>query len=132
MDLNDLEVKSDTTVVRLYHPITNTPLTNDDGSDMTITIHGKYSKRYRKIQQQQQNARLKRAERGGKMKLTAEEILADRMDLTCGCVDAWNIQLGGSVPELNQESVRNIFERFPWMREQIEIEMEETQAFLSA
>lgn len=132
MDLNSLEVKSDTTVVRLYHPSKNVPLQNDDGSDMTITIHGKYSKRYREIQQEQQNARLKRAERGGKMKLTAEEILADRLDLTVGCVDSWNIQLDGAVPEVNPNTVRSIFQRFPWMREQIEVEMEDTQAFLSA
>lgn len=132
MDLNKLEVKSDASTVRIYHPTTNIPLKNDDGSDMTITVHGKYSKRYREIQQEQQNARLKRAERGGKMKLTAEEILEDRLDLTCGCVDSWNIQLDGAVPELTKESVRTIFQRFPWMREQIEIEMEDTQAFLTA
>ena len=131
MDLNSLEVKSDTSVVKLYHPIHNTAMLNDDGSEMTITVHGKYSKRYREIQQNQQNARLKRAERGGKMKLTAEEILADRLDLTVGCVDSWNIQLDGSVPECTPANVRSIFQRFPWMRENIEIEMEDTQAFLS-
>lgn len=132
MDLNSLEVKSETTVVQLYHPAHNTPMVNDDGSNMTITIHGKYSDRYRKIQQSQQNARLKRAERGGKMKLTAEEILADRLDLTVGCVESWNIQLDGSVPDCTSVNVRSIFQRFPWMRETIEIEMEDTQAFLTA
>jgi hypothetical protein len=131
MDLNSLEVKSETTTIHLHHPKTHVLLVNDDGSDMTITVHGKYSKRYRQIQQEQQNARLKRAERGGKMKLTAEEILADRHDLIVGCVESWNIQLDGKVPELSNESVRNIFERFPWMREEIENEMESTDAFLS-
>jgi hypothetical protein len=132
MDLKSLEVKSETTTITLYHPVDNVPIKNDDGTDMTVTIHGKYSAKYREIQQNQQNARLKRAERGGKMKLTAAELLADRMDLTVGCVDSWSIQLDGSVPDCNTENVRAIFVRFPWMREQIEAEMEDTQAFLSS
>lgn len=132
MDLKSLEVKSDTTTIVLYHPVDNVPIKNDDGTEMTVTIHGKYSAKYREIQQSQQNARLKRAERGGKMKLTAAELLADRMDLTVGCVDSWTIQLDGSTPECSPSNVRSVFERFPWMREQIEAEMEDTQAFLSA
>jgi len=132
MDLNALEVKSETAVVALYHPTENIELKNDDGSSMTVTVCGKYSKRYRVIQQNQQNARLKRAERGGKMKLSAAEIVADRLELVVSCVDSWNIQLDGVFPECTPENIRSIFERFPWMREQIEVEMEDSQAFLKS
>jgi len=132
MDLISLEVKSDTTTIVLYHPVDNVPIKNDDDTEMTVTIHGKYSAKYREIQQSQQNARLKRAERGGKMKLTAAELLADRLDLTVGCVDSWTIQLNGTTPDCTPEAIRTIFTRFPWMREQIEAEMEDTQAFLTA
>ena len=99
MDLNSLEVKKETATIALFHPTENTPLTNDDGTPMSVTVYGKYSRKYREIQQSQQNARLKRAERGGKMKLSASEIVADRLDLIVGCVESWNIQLDGEYPD---------------------------------
>lgn len=131
MDLNSLEVKNDVATIAIYHPTENTIIKNDDGTDMTISVYGKYSRRYREIQQNQQNARLKRAERSNKLKLTASEIIADRLELTVGCVESWNIQLDGSVPPCTPDNIRSVFERFPWIREQIETEMEETQAFLN-
>lgn len=132
MDLNSLEVKSEHATITLFHPTENVALSNDDGTPMTVTVCGKYSRKYREIQQNQQNARLKRAERGGKMKLSAAEIVADRLDLVVGCVESWHIQLDGEYPDCSPALVRSVFERFPWMREQIEVEMEDSQAFLSA
>jgi hypothetical protein len=46
MDLMDLKPKSDTIEVILKHPNTLEPLTNDDGSEMTVTVHAQHSKEY--------------------------------------------------------------------------------------
>ena len=131
MDLMNIGTTKDTTDVTLYNPVNSEILKNEDGSEMTITVHGPYSKKYKSISHAQQNRRLQKAQRtGGKLNLTAEEIEAAGLDLLVKCVDGWNITLGGEQPACTEAKVREVFETLPWVREQVDAALGDTQAFL--
>ena len=131
MDLMNIGTTKETTDVTLYNPVNSEILTNEDNSEMTITIHGPYSKKYKTISHAQQNRRLMKAQRtGGKLNLTAEEIEASALDLLVKCVDGWNITLSGEMPECKEAKVREVFEALPWVREQVDAALGDAQAFL--
>lgn len=131
MDLLNIGKTKETTEVNLYNPVTSEVLTNEDGSEMTITVHGPYSKKYKAISHAQQNRRLQKAQRtGGKLNLSAEEIEAAALDLMVKCVEDWNITLGGEQPKCTEAAVRDLFTTLPWVREQVDAALGDAQAFL--
>lgn len=131
MSLLSIGKTKDTTDVLLYHPDNGEALLNDDGSQMSITIYGPYSKRYKQISHEQQNRRLTKAQRsGGKLNLTAEEIEASSLEILIKCVVDWNVTLTEGVEEFSEEKVRYIFEARPWVREQVDAAFGDTRAFL--
>lgn len=131
MGLKDIGTVKETTDVLLYHPATSEPLMNEDGTQMSVTIHGPYSPVYKKINHDQQNRRLMKAQRtGGKLNLTAEEIEASSMDLLVKCVADWNITLDKKPEPFSQEMVREVFTNYPWVREQVDSAFADTRAFL--
>ena len=131
MDLMNIGTTKETTDVILYNPINSEILVNDDKSEMTITIHGPYSKKYKSISHAQQNRRLMKAQRtGGKLNLTAEELESSALDLLVKCVDGWSITLSGEKPECKEAKVREVFEALPWVREQVDAALGDAQAFL--
>jgi len=131
MDLLNIGKTKETTDVTLYNPVTSEVLTNEDGSEMTVTVHGPYSKKYKSIAHAQQNRRLQKAQRtGGKLNLSAEEIEASGLDLLVKSVESWNITLGGEKPECTEAKVREVFTDLPWVREQVDAAVGDAQAFL--
>ena len=131
MDLMNIGTTKETTDVVLYNPVNSEILLNDDNSEMTITVHGPYSSKYKAISHNQQNRRLMKAQRtGGKLNLTAEEIESSALDLLVKCVDGWNITLGGETPDCTEAKVREVFEALPWVREQVDAALGDAQAFL--
>lgn len=131
MDLMNIGTTKETTDVVLYNPVNSEILTNEDGSEMTITVCGPYSKKYKSISHAQQNRRLMKAQRtGGKLNLTAEEIEASALDLLVKCIESWNITVGGKQPDCKEAKVRELFEQLPWVREQVDAALGDTQAFL--
>ena len=130
MDLLDIGKAKDTSEVTLYHPVTSEVLTNKDNSPMTVTVHGPYSKKYKSIAHSQQNRRLAKAQRGGKMVLSAEEIESSAMELLVQCVSDWNITLGGEKPKCVEAKVREVFTQMPWVKDQVDAALGDTQAFL--
>jgi hypothetical protein len=131
MDLMNIGTTKETTDVTLYNPVNSEILTNEDRSEMTITVYGPYSKKYKTISHAQQNRRLMKAQRtGGKLNLTAEEIEASALDLMVKCVSGWNITLGGEQPDCTEAKVREVFEALPWVREQVDAALGDAQAFL--
>ena len=130
-DLLSIGKTKETTNVVLYNPVNSEILTNEDGSEMTITIHGPYSKRYKSISHAQQNRRLQKAQRtGGKLNLSAEEIESSALDLLVKCVEDWTITLGGEQPACTETKVREVFTDLPWVREQVDAALGDAQAFL--
>jgi len=131
MDLMNIGTTKETTDVVLYNPVTSEILCNEDGSEMTITVYGPYSQKYKSISHAQQNRRLQKAQRtGGRLSLTAEELEASALDLLVKCVESWSITLGGEQPVCSEGKVRDLFEKLPWVREQVESAIGDAQAFL--
>lgn len=133
MSLKDIGTFKEAIDVELMHPITGEPLLNADKSQMTITVHGPYSKLYKKIMHDQQNRRLMKAQRtGGKLNLTAEEIEAASLDLLVKCTTDWNVTLeGDDKTKYSHEAVRETYLELPWVREQVETVLADTRAFLA-
>jgi hypothetical protein len=131
MSLLSVGKTKDTTDVLLYHPVSGDALLNEDGTQMSITIHGPYSARYKKISHDQQNRRLIKAQRsGGKLNLTAEEIEASSMEILVKCVDGWNVTLDKGLEKFSEEKVREVFTTLPWVREQVDAAFGDARAFL--
>jgi hypothetical protein len=131
MGLNSIGKIKETTEVELLHPATGEVLLNDDGSPMTITVHGPYSSTYKAINHAQQNKRLMKAQRtGGKMNLTAEEIESSALDLLVKCTEAWNLTLDTEPEEFSQDKARQVYLDHPWVREQVDAVFGDTRAFL--
>lgn len=129
--LNAIGKVKETTDVMLTHPVTGDPIYNADGSQMSITIHGPYSKRYKQISHEQQNRRLIKAQRsGGKMNLTAEDLESSALDLLVKCVEGWNVSLGAKPEAFTGEAVVKVFTEMPWVREQVDAAFGDTKAFL--
>jgi len=131
MGLNDIGKVKETTDVELTHPATGETLLNDDGTAMTITVHGPYSSTYKSVSHNQQNKRLMKAQRtGGKLNLSAEEIEASSLDLLVKCTESWNISLGDEKEEFSQDKARQVYLEHPWVREQVDAVFGDTRAFL--
>lgn len=130
MDLMSIGHVKDTTEVELRNPLTDEPLVNDDGSAMTITVHGPYSKTYKRVSHEQQNRRLNKAARGGRVNLNAAEFEAGTLELLLKCIEKWNITVDGQRPGYDESFARQLFEKLPWIREQIEVVFTDSKAFL--
>ena len=132
MDLSTYEVVSETSRVELYNIVNNTPIFVDDEKTvvMFVEVHGLYSKQYRRLQDAQQNVRLKRSRVGKRNSITSEELEEDRLQLIVDCIESWNIVLDGVTPVTTPVSIRAVFKRLPWLRIQIEAGMEDEQGFL--
>ena len=131
MGLNDIGKVKETTDVELVHPATGETLLNDDGTPMTITVHGPYSSVYKSISHNQQNKRLMKAQRtGGKLNLTAEEIEASSLELLVKCTEGWSLTLDKEPEDFSQDKVRQVYTDHPWVREQVDAVFGDTRAFL--
>jgi len=131
--LDSIGVPSETGVVYLYHPVTDEPLYVDDAKSdaMWIEVYGLDSDHYKKVQNNQTNRRLQKAQRsGGRASITAEQQEAMNLDLMAKCVKSWNIVLGGDQPECNEENARSLFQIYPWVRDQVWDFMHDRKAFL--
>lgn len=122
MSLRDVGTVKDTTTISLYHPATGKTLENADGTPMTITLHGPYSDRYKKILREQQQRRLSDVPRAARAATTvdSEELEAMTRELIARCIEDWKITLEGdeTVP-FSLEAVDSIFTEFPWVRDQV-------------
>jgi len=134
VDLSSLDVASGSNQgreVEILHPVKRVPLISDDGEKITITIIGKYSDEYQKHQRAVQNRRL--AQRGGRGKITSEEIEAETIELIARCIKSWkNITLDGKMLECSYANAVKILSdsRLAWIREQLDEEINETGNFI--
>lgn len=129
MDLGKI-VQKNVVEVELHLP-NGTALVNDDGTPMTITVHGLYSEKYRSVIERQQSERLKRAQRmGGKPNIDPKELRDSRTSLIVECTDSWNITLNKKCPECTPQNIRMVYETYPFIRDVVSDALEEPQAFL--
>jgi hypothetical protein len=132
MDLMDLKPKSDTIEVILRHPNTLEPLTNDDGSEMTVTVHAQHSKEYRGAVHDQQDRRIAKLQKTSNNKYTSAELETDTIDLLGKVTKGWDITYGGDKPKLTAAKAKEVYSEVFWLRSQIEEALSESLDFTGA
>ncbi len=130
MDLNDLTPSSDVIKVTLKHPNTGKSVKNDDGTDMTITLHAPHSKPYKAALHQQTNKQLKKAKGSKKIEVTAEELELSTLEILVKATKEWNITYKGKVPPISDAT--EVYEKVFWIKDQIEEELNSTLDFTKA
>ncbi len=104
--------------VQIYHPGTN--------EDLGITIHvlGKDSDEFIKVSRAQSKKRLAKMTKGGfrnTSTVPVEEIDQDAIALLAACTKSWKgVIVDGKAVECTPENVAMIYERFPWIKEQVD------------
>lgn len=116
--------------VRIYHPGTNEDL------DITINVLGKDSDEFQKISRAQHKKRMAKTLKGGfrnNATIPVEEIEQDGLELLASCTKAWTgVILDGEQLECNKENAIIIYERFPWIKEQVDIAIGDRANFIKS
>lgn len=119
--------------LELTHPITGAVLTDEKtGEAVSIKLIGADSKEYQSLTHKAQTKRLnKRLSRGGVVKMTAEELDADALELLVHCTKGWkHVLVDGKELVFNETNARQLYTRFPWIRDQVSDFVQERANFL--
>lgn len=130
MDLSNLIPTDDTIVVTLKHPITDEPLTQDDGKEMTITVYAPHSAQYKAVVHEQTNKRIQKAAKGKKITFTAEDIESATLELMAKTTKEWAIQLNGKSPKFSYDEAVVLYSKLPWLKAQVLEAQEDYNSFL--
>lgn len=130
MDLSKLIPTDDTITVSLKHPITDEPLTKDDGKEMTITVYAPHSAQYKAAVHEQTNKRIQKAAKGKKVTFTAEDIESATLELLAKTTKEWSIQLNGKSPKFSVDEAFDLYAKLPWLKNQVVEAQEDYSAFL--
>jgi hypothetical protein len=132
MDLMDLKPTSDTVDVLLKHPTTFEPLTNEDGSNMVITVYAPHSKDYKSAMHEQTNKRLKQSQAKKKVDFTSEDLEESTLSLLANVTKSWKITYGGVKPQLTVPKAKEVYAEVFWIKDQIEEAVADSLDFTKA
>lgn len=130
MDLLQEAAVKDKIDVELKKPGTDETIMNDDGTPMTVTVYGPYSKTYRRISFENQNKHLARFRKGDESELSVEELDEMMFNLVVKCVADWNITAAGEKPKCTEKKVRDILDKLPPIKDQVQAAINDTKSFL--
>ena len=120
MDIANFLPKTDTVDVEIKNPIDNTPLTNADGSVMTITVYLPHSKAYKEVKHEQTNRRIQAAQKKGGKPVTAQEIEAELIDLLVKTTVSWNVTWKEKhLTKADTATVKEVYETATFIVDQI-------------
>ena len=130
MDLMSLKPTSEVVVVTLMHPVTFETLLKDDGKPMTITMHSPYSKEYKQAVHEQTDKRISRAQKGKSVTYTALDMESATLELMAKATKDWDITFDGKCPKYTVSKAMEIYQDIPWLRDQIEEAVTDTNSFI--
>jgi hypothetical protein len=131
--LDSVGAPAETNYIYIYHPTTGEVLYDDENNAMWIEVYGMDSKHYKNVQQQQTDRRIQQAQRtGSRATVTAQQQEAMNLELMAKCTSRWNIQLDDGKPECAEKNAKGVYERFPWLRDQVWDFIHSRQAFLKS
>ncbi len=126
-DLQDLEIGDGADMI-VRHPISDKPLVDEDGNPWTIRLESSYSDQYERAMHKVQNRRLKKAGRGGRIRIQAEDLEEGTLECLLAVTISWKgIASGGVVLECTPKNVREQYAKHTWLREQV-VDFTEDQA----
>jgi hypothetical protein len=115
-------------VMEVLHPGDGTVLKDDNGQPITITLMGADSEKAKKRQRMEINKRLKN---GRNSKITAEEMEENGVNLLALCTLSWSgIKLDGRLLECSTENAAMVYQRSPWLKEQVDTFVGDRSNFL--
>lgn len=113
--------------VQIYHPGTNEDL------GITIKVLGKDSDKFITVSRGQNKKRMAKMTKGG-FRTTAipvEEIEQDSLMLLAACTVGWvGVVVDGKALDFNEDNAVMVYERFPWIREQVDAAMGDRANFI--
>lgn len=130
MDLSNIGTFSETSSLQLLHPATDETLYDDDGKAFEVVVYSPTSAKVKQLQHEQTNRRIQKASRSRNISLTAEQLEAQQLDLISKIVKDWHLILNGSVPECTPAKVKEVFETYPWIYEQVTNFFDDRRNFL--
>lgn len=130
MDLSKLIPTDDTITVTIKHPVTDEPLTKDDGKEMTITVYAQHSPQYKAVVHEQANKRIKKAAKGKVNPVTAEEWEDTLLEMLAKTTKDWTIQINGKSPKFSVAEATDLYSKLPWLKDQIQAAQEDFTSFL--
>jgi hypothetical protein len=112
-------------VLEVMHPTDNTPL------GIKITLAGADSDVYRKTVNKSVNKRVQRMKPGQSLPFTAEEQEENGLALLAACTLAWDgVVVDGEALPCSKENAKELYRRFPWLREQVDMFIGDRSNFL--
>lgn len=134
MDLGNLDFSrtaEEGSWLAIEHPVTGEPLTTD-GKPVRMLLLGRDSAAYRKAAHKAQDARLRNAGRsGGLRNLSSESLEREGMRVLAACVVRWEgIVVDGEPLEFSPAAALELFDRFDWIRQQVDSFIEDRSNFL--
>jgi hypothetical protein len=132
-DLSSLDLSQaseEGAVMSVRHPTTNAVLQDNEGNDMYIRFRGKDAKSYQAVVNKFTNDKFDKANRTRRLIGTAEEALAEEIELLSLSATSWNILVGGEKPECTPQNVRQVLTSLPWLREQAQAFVDNRANFL--
>lgn len=102
--------------ITLRHPGTGEDL------DITIGVYGRDSDAFKAIQSRQNKVRIEKMRRAGRvLPIDQEQMDDDNLELLSGCTFRWSktMELEGKPLDFSVQNARMVYERFPWIYEQV-------------
>ena len=116
--------------VRIYHPGTSEDL------DITINVLGKDSDAFQKVSRGQNKRRMAKMSKGGFRNVSTppvEEIESDGIELLASCTTGWSgVVIDKKEIEFSKENAVMIYDRFPWIKEQVDLAIGDRANFIKA
>ena len=119
-DISDLSVSGDAAKVTIFHPVNDVPLVDDNDNEIFVEVYGENSEQYKSVLRNQKDRALTKAQRMGKVTITAALQEKNATELLAQCIKSWNITVRGETPGTDTASVEAVFNEFPWIKTQVE------------
>ena len=141
MDLSNLDVKAGSNLgstLHLLHPVDDTPLMttppkkSEKSKPITITVLGTDSDSYRDLLKARARKRLA-AQKGNNQNKPVDLDETERrgIELLASCTIGWeNIMEKGLLVPFSKSNVIQIYTRYPWIKEQVDVYMADRSNFL--
>jgi len=119
--------------MHVAHPVTGVALSQEDGSPVSLILAGEDSERFRKQDRTARSRRLARQQQGRAMKLSADELDSDALEMLVAVTVGWSgLALDGADLPYSPDNARKLYTRLPWLREQAQAFVLDRANFLKA
>jgi len=122
MDLSEFLPKSDVVTVDLVNPKTKEPL------GMSVTVHANHTPEFKDVNYAYIDKAI--AKRDAGEVVSSRDADEGRVNLLAEITVSWDITIDGKKPKLTVEKAKEVYNLLPFIRNQIEAKLEESEGFI--